>query len=123
MFAIHVQLLCLNVSECALCIDLVLLYIGTSLYHVGDVFNKVVLHSVIRKIKENVPKFFSLYLFTFEVFDLWITPMPKKYLCSKISLNNPWLLFSERKLIFKRLTTVWSAAMNCAVERSHSKVY
>ena len=61
------QLLCLNVSEYALCVDLVLLYIGTLIYHVSDVFNKVVLHNVIWKIKGDIKKFFSLHLFTFYV--------------------------------------------------------
>ena len=60
-------MLCFNVSECALCVDLVLLYIGTIPYHVSDVFKKVVLDNVIRKITEIYKSFFSLYLFTFEV--------------------------------------------------------
>ena len=49
--------------------------------------------------------------------------MPINCLCSKISVSNPSLLFSEGKMTIKRLTTVWSATMNCAVERSRSRVY
>ena len=65
------QLLYLNISECALYVDLFPLYIGTILYHVSDVFNKVVLDNVIRKIKGDT-QFFP-YLFTFEVSILLVT--------------------------------------------------
>ena len=65
-------MLYLNVSECALCVDLVLLYIGTILYHASDVLNKVVfVNNVSRKIKGDT-QVFSLYLFIFEVFVLRI---------------------------------------------------
>ena len=65
------EVLYLNVSECALCVDLVLLYIGTILYHASDVLNKVVFVNVSRKIKGDT-QVFSLYLFIFEVFVLRI---------------------------------------------------
>ena len=56
-------MLYLNVSVCALCVDLVILYIGTILYHVSDVFNKMVLDNVIGEIKGDIQKFFRfLYL-------------------------------------------------------------
>ena len=103
----------MNVSECALCVDLVLLYIGTILYHASDVLNKVVFVNVSRKRKGDT-QVFSLYLFIFEVF---------VFADSKISVNNPSLLFSKRKMTMKRLTTVQSVTMNCGVECSKSRVY
>ena len=48
----------MNVFECALSVDLALSYIGTILYHVSGVFNKLVLDNVNRKIKGDVEKFF-----------------------------------------------------------------
>ena len=71
------QLLYLSVSECALCVDFVLLYIGTILYHVGDVLDEVVFHNVIRK-TEGYTQLYSLYLFAIEVFVLPITDPDQK---------------------------------------------
>ena len=116
------QLLCLNVSEYALCVDLVLLYIGTLLYHVSDVFNKVVLHNVIWKIKGDIKKFFRFIYLLFTFLFCGLRPCPN-HLCSKISVNNPSLLFSERKTTIERPTTIWSVTMNCAVECSQSRFY
>ena len=48
----------MNVFECALSVDLALLYIGTILYNVSGVFNKLVHDNVNRKIKGDVEKFF-----------------------------------------------------------------
>ena len=51
-------LFCLNVSECALCVELVTLYIGTILYHVSDVFIKVAPDNVFKTIKPDIQKLF-----------------------------------------------------------------
>ena len=76
MYLFGRQFLYLNVSECALCVDLVLLCISTFLYNVKDSFNKVVLDLVIRKIKVHTQILFSLFIF--DIFVLLITVYAQK---------------------------------------------
>ena len=86
----------MNVSECALFVDVVLLCIGTILNHVSDVFNEVVLDNVVRKIKGDT-NFFS-FIITFRIFFFCrLRPVTKSYLCSKISVKNDSLLFSPKE--------------------------
>ena len=90
------KLFSLNVSECAQCFDVVILYIDSLLYHVSDVFNKVVLNNVIRKIKGDM-EVFSLYFFTFDLSVLRITPTTKNNLCSGISVNSPFITIFRKE--------------------------
>ena len=77
-------MLCLNISECALFVDFALLYIRTILYHASDVFNKVVLDNVIRKIIGDIRKVFCFVL----------KVIVETYINSEKSLSPQWGLIS-----------------------------